>query len=175
MPKRPLDDIDRKILVELQADGRMSLNDLAAKVEVTKSSLDRMPDSGEWATCADGNGQDTPTPTPTPPNNSATPVPTPPPPPPTYAETVGGNANTWSNYGNAGGTHGPTIPAYTTVQVACKVSGFRVADGNTWWYRIASAPWASAYYVSADSFYNNGQTSGTLHGTPFVDNNVPNC
>src|SRR5258708_880759 len=32
MPKRTLDDIDRKILVELQADGRMSLNDLAAKV-----------------------------------------------------------------------------------------------------------------------------------------------
>jgi len=31
------------------------------------------------------------------------------------------------------------------------------------------------YYASADAFYNNGQTSGSLHGTPFVDNNVPNC
>ena len=66
-------------------------------------------------------------------------------------------------------------PAYTTVQVACKVSGFRVADGNTWWYRIASAPWSNNYYVSADAFYNNGQTSGSLVGTPFVDSNVPNC
>ena len=37
MPKRPLDDIDRKILVELQADGRMSLNDLAAKVGLSPS------------------------------------------------------------------------------------------------------------------------------------------
>ncbi len=62
-----------------------------------------------------------------------------------------------------------------TVQIACKLTGFRVADGNTWWYRIASSPWNSAYYVSADAFYNNGQTSGSLIGTPFVDNNVPNC
>ena len=37
MPKRILDDIDRKILVELQADGRMSLNDLAAKVGLSPS------------------------------------------------------------------------------------------------------------------------------------------
>jgi Lrp/AsnC family leucine-responsive transcriptional regulator len=37
MPKRPLDDIDRKILVELQADGRMSLNDLAVKVGLSPS------------------------------------------------------------------------------------------------------------------------------------------
>ena len=37
MPKRTLDDIDRKILVELQADGRMSLNDLAAKVGLSPS------------------------------------------------------------------------------------------------------------------------------------------
>jgi len=37
MPKRPLDDIDRKILEQLQADGRMSLNDLAAKVGLSPS------------------------------------------------------------------------------------------------------------------------------------------
>src|SRR5260370_18338904 len=37
MPKRPLDDIDRKILVELQVDGRMSLNDLAGKVGLSPS------------------------------------------------------------------------------------------------------------------------------------------
>jgi hypothetical protein len=101
---------------------------------------------------------------------------TPPPAPaPTWSETVGGNANTWTNPANAGGSQGPTIPAFNTVQIACKLTGFRVADGNTWWYRIASPPWNGNYYVSADAFYNNGQTSGTLHGTPFVDPAVANC
>ncbi len=103
------------------------------------------------------------------------PVPQPTPAPTTYAETVGGNTNTWTNYSNAGGTQGPTIPSNQTVQVACKVQGFRVQDGDTWWYRIASSPWNGQYYGSADAFYNNGQTSGTLHGTPFVDNSVPDC
>ena len=35
MPKRSLDAIDRKILEHLQADGRMSLNDLAEKVRLS--------------------------------------------------------------------------------------------------------------------------------------------
>lgn len=96
-------------------------------------------------------------------------------PPGGRAETVGGNANTWTNYANAGGTQGPTIPGGTTVSIACKLSGFRVADGNTWWYQVASAPWNGSYYVSADAFYNNGQTSGSLRGTPFVDSAVPDC
>jgi hypothetical protein len=61
------------------------------------------------------------------------------------------------------------------VQIACKVTGFRVEDGNTWWYLIASSPWGNTYYASADAFYNNGQTSGSLIGTPFVDPAVPNC
>lgn len=99
----------------------------------------------------------------------------PPPASPTYAETVGGVSHTWTNYTNAGGTDGPSIPAYATVQIACKLQGFRVADGNTWWYRIASSPWNNDFYVSADAFYNNGQTSGSLHGTPFVDPNVRDC
>jgi hypothetical protein len=55
------------------------------------------------------------------------------------------------------------------------VTGFRVANGNTWWYRIAQSPWNDNYYVSADAFYNNGQTSGSLAGTPWVDPAVPNC
>src|SRR4051812_37344606 len=66
----------------------------------------------------------------------------------TYNETVGGNANTWTNYTNAGDYQGPTIPAYATVQIACVVQGFRVADGNTNWYQIASAPWNYGYFVS---------------------------
>jgi hypothetical protein len=102
-------------------------------------------------------------------------APAPPPPAPSWTETVGGNANTWTNPANAGGYQGPTIPAYTAVQIACRLTGFRVADGNTWWYRIASAPWNGSYYVSADAFYNNGQTSGSLHGTPFVDPAVATC
>jgi RHS repeat-associated protein len=93
----------------------------------------------------------------------------------TFAETVGGDAHTWTNYTNAGGTQGPTIPAFNTVQITCALPGFRVADGNTWWYQIASSPWNNRYYVSADAFYNNGQTSGSLHGTPFVDPAVPTC
>jgi hypothetical protein len=83
--------------------------------------------------------------------------------------------HTWTNYTNAGGTQGPSIPSNNTVHVACKVQGFRVADGDTWWYRIASSPWNSSYYASADAFYNDGQTSGSLVGTPFYDPNVPNC
>lgn len=93
----------------------------------------------------------------------------------TYAETTGGVANTWTNYTNAGGQAGPQIPRYATVQIACKIRGFAVANGNTWWYRIASPPWNGVYYVSADVFYNNGQTSGSLAGTPYVDPVVPDC
>jgi hypothetical protein len=62
-----------------------------------------------------------------------------------------------------------------SVGVACGVEGFRVADGDTWWYLIASSPWNSAHYASADAFYNNGQTSGSLIGTPFADAAVANC
>jgi RHS repeat-associated protein len=93
----------------------------------------------------------------------------------TYAETTGGLAHTWTNYTNAGGTEGPTIPSNDTVQIACRLTGFKVADGNTWWYQIASSPWNDVYYVSADPFYNNGATSGPLKGTPFFDPNVPIC
>jgi hypothetical protein len=117
----------------------------------------------------------TPGSTPPPAESTPAPTPQPPAPSPTYSETTGGVAHTWTNYSNAGGTEGPSIPSNATVQIACKVTGFRVEDGNTWWYRIASSPWSNSYYVSADAFYNNGQTSGSLIGTPFVDGAVPNC
>ena len=90
-------------------------------------------------------------------------------------ETAGSVAHTWTNYTNAGGTEGPSIAAYQAVLVSCRLTGFKVADGNTWWYQISSAPWSNNYYVSADAFYNNGATSGSLHGTPFVDQTVPVC
>lgn len=95
--------------------------------------------------------------------------------PPRWNETTGSTANTWTNYVNAGGTQGPTIGKNVTVQVSCRLTGFRVSDGNTWWYRIASSPWNDVYYVSADAFYNNGATSGSLKGTPFVDTSVRIC
>lgn len=104
------------------------------------------------------------------------PPPTPPPAAPgTFAETTGGVTHTWTNYTNAGGYPGASIPSNATVQVSCRIVGFRVSDGDTWWYRIASSPWNNAYYASADPFYNNGQTSGPLKGTPFVDEAVPGC
>jgi surface antigen len=102
-------------------------------------------------------------------------TPAPPPPPPTWNETVGGVTHTWTNYTNAGGTEGPSIPTGQTVQVLCRVPGFRVADGDTWWYRIGSSPWSGQFYASADAFYNNGQTSGSLVGTPLVDASVASC
>jgi hypothetical protein len=94
---------------------------------------------------------------------------------PTYPQTAGGVANTWTNYNNAGGERGPAVPSNATIEISCKVQGFRVPSGNTWWYRIASQPWNGRYYVTADAFYNNGQTSGGLRGTPFVDPLVPSC
>lgn len=138
--------------------------------ELAASMLEQLPDTGKSATCNNGKGG-TEEPLP----HTEVPTESPPPPPATYAETVGGVTHTWTNYTNAGGTQGPSIAAYNTVQTSCKVTGFRVEDGDTWWYRIASAPWSGAYYASADAFYNNGSTSGSLKGTPFVDPAVPNC
>jgi hypothetical protein len=96
-------------------------------------------------------------------------------PPPTLSETTGGVTHTWTDPGSAGGSAGPIIAPASTVQIACRLTGFRVADGNTWWYRIASSPWDGAFYASADAFYNNGSTSGSLVGTPLVDTRVPTC
>lgn len=115
-----------------------------------------------------GTGGGTPAPPPSPPLPPSLP-------PPAYSEATGGVTHTWTNYSDAGGTEGPSIPNNATVQIACKLTGFTVADGNTWWYRIASAPWNGAFYASADAFYNNGATSGSLIGTPFVDSTVANC
>ena len=92
-----------------------------------------------------------------------------------YAETVGGVSHTWTNYRDAGGTPGQVIASHTTVQVSCRTRGFKVSDGNVWWYRLASTPWKGHYYVSADAFYNDGETSGSLLHTPFYDPKVPLC
>lgn len=101
--------------------------------------------------------------------------PSPPPPPTTFPETVGGETMTWSDYRNGGGVAGPTIHTGQSVQVSCRVEGLAVADSDSWWYRVASDPWSDRFYASADAFYNNGQTSGELRGTPFYDPGVPAC
>ncbi len=61
------------------------------------------------------------------------------------------------------------------MQITCRTQGFAVADGNTWWYEVASSPWDNTFWASADAFYNNGRTSGSLLGTPFYDPAVPIC
>jgi hypothetical protein len=134
------------------------------------------PSSSSSAPQPSGSSSPSPTVTTTTAANTPAPVQaSPPPPAPTWTEYAGGPAHTWTNYTNAGGNEGPTIPPNQPVQIACKLPGFTVQDGNTWWYRIAQSPWNNAYYVSADAFYNNGATSGSLHGTPFVDPAVANC
>lgn len=96
--------------------------------------------------------------------------------PQTFSATVGVGTNTWSNHTNAGGQAGPQIQRYATVQISCALPGFAVANGNTWWYRIASSPWNNQYYASADAFYNTpGMTSGPLRGTPYVDETIRRC
>lgn len=91
-----------------------------------------------------------------------------------FEETAGGETGTWADYTNASG-EGPLIHSGQTVQVSCRVEGLPVEDGDPWWYRIATSPWNGSYYASADAFYNNGQTSGSLHGTPFYDPRVQVC
>ena len=90
-------------------------------------------------------------------------------------ETGGGVAHTWSDFRSAGGVEGPVIQSHQTVSIDCKLHGFPVPNGNDWWYRVASSPWDGQYYVSADAFYNNGQTSGDLKNTPWVDPAVRDC
>jgi hypothetical protein len=94
----------------------------------------------------------------------------------TYAETTGGVANTTNDYFQpADGVYGQLIDAARTVRISCRVQGYRVPDGNIWWYRIASPPWDNNFYTSADAFWNNGQTSGNFHGSALVDFKVPIC
>lgn len=73
------------------------------------------------------------------------------------------------------GGMGIRIGGYATVEVSCRVSGAAVADRNSWYYRVSGSPWSDHYYGPSDNFYNNGNTSGSLNGTPYWDPNVPLC
>jgi hypothetical protein len=93
-----------------------------------------------------------------------------------YYETAGSTgATTFANPSNESGV-GTRVGDYQTVQASCWVSGLAVSpDGNTYYYKLVSSPWNGAYYSSADPFYNNGATSGSLSNTPKVDSTVPEC
>jgi len=90
-------------------------------------------------------------------------------------EITGGDTNTWSDYLSGGGSAGPRIPKGAAVLVSCRTIGLKLANGNAWWYQIASPDWNNRFYASADAFYNNGQSTGPLADTPFVDEKVPIC
>ena len=55
---------------------------------------------------------------------------------------------------------GPSVASQQAIAIGCRLQGFTVADGSTWWYRIASSPWNNAYYVGADAFYNGAAPGG---------------
>jgi hypothetical protein len=94
---------------------------------------------------------------------------------PPRSEVSGGVAHTWSNPHLAGGRQGPELKGGESVLIACRLRGFKVQDGNVWWYLIDSPPWSRRFFVTADTFYNNGHTSGTLRGSAFVDPRVALC
>ena len=48
-----------------------------------------------------------------------------------------------------------------------RYAGSRSTDGDTWWYRIISAPWDGTFYGSADAFYNNGEEDWLAQGHAF--------
>lgn len=123
---------------------------------LTQSQVNVLGDGKPWATCSSA-----------PPATDTGVV--------VHNETAGGAAHTWTDYADGGGTQGPAVLGGETVQIACRASGFAVADGDTWWYQIASSPWDDSYWVSADAFYNDGATSGSLLGTPFYDPAVAIC
>jgi hypothetical protein len=90
-------------------------------------------------------------------------------------EVAGGVAHTWSDPFTAGGRPGHEILDLERVRIACRLRGFTVQDGNPWWYLINSPPWSRRFFVTADAFYNNGHTNGTLRGSAFVDPRVARC
>lgn len=90
-------------------------------------------------------------------------------------EVSGGLAHTWSDYKTGEGEPGHRLAPEEEVKVSCRIRGFKVEDGNVWWYRIKSKPWNERFYATADAFYNDGERSGPLRETPFFDPSVPIC
>src|SRR5581483_6701486 len=74
---------------------------------------------------------------------------------PPRPEVSGGVAHTWSDPRLANGRAGPEIMPGQTVLIACRLRGFKVQDGNVWWYLLASPPWSHRFCATADTFYND--------------------
>jgi hypothetical protein len=94
---------------------------------------------------------------------------------PEYPGNPGRGTYTWTDYRTSSGDPGEKLVGYQPADVLCRVKGLRVPDGDVWWYRIAGSPWHGRFFASADAFYNNGESRGSLKGTAFVDPDVPLC
>jgi hypothetical protein len=56
------------------------------------------------------------------------------------------------------------------------VRGVKVGpSSNPWWYLIVAPTRFRGSYITADTFYNNGKTSGDIKHTPLVDPRVHRC
>lgn len=94
---------------------------------------------------------------------------------PTWTETAYSQAKTFADFVNAGYPLGASLSPGQAVQVSCRVRGFKVKDGDTWWYRLASSPWNGHYYATSDVFYNTPDTSGNPINGIVVDTQVKLC
>lgn len=129
-------------------------------------------------TPATSTSEPTPTDTPTPlPTATATPQAVPS--TTTYQEGAGPNGSpTFTDYTSAGGTQGPRIDANGTVEVSCRIEGWKsptAPSGDNWWYRVESNPWNDAFYAYADNFYNVWPPTGPINNGVLVDTKVPLC
>jgi len=93
----------------------------------------------------------------------------------TWTETAYTASKTFADFVSAGGPFGASLSARQAVQVSCRVKGFKVADGDRWWYRLASSPWNGQYYATTDNFWNTPRPIGNpINGIAF-DKRVPVC
>ena len=93
----------------------------------------------------------------------------------TRKETTFTQSRTFANFVSAGDPLGAPLSAGQSVEVSCRVRGFKVKDGDPWWYRLASSPWNGRFYATSDVFYNTGNISGNPINGVIVDKKVPVC
>jgi hypothetical protein len=94
---------------------------------------------------------------------------------PTWTETTFSGSETFADFVNAGEPLGRSLAPAQGVQVSCRVKGFKVQDGDNWWYRLAASPWDGKYYASSDNFYNTPKPTGNPVNGVFYDERVPVC
>jgi hypothetical protein len=93
----------------------------------------------------------------------------------TWTETTISRSQTFADYVNAGDPLGASLSLRQAVKVSCRIKGLAVADGDSWWYRLAQPPWNGRYYATTDDFYNTPTpTANPINGVVF-DKRVPVC